>query len=231
MIVVGVDGCSGGWIAMRWDGTARELEPNFHPNFLHLLEAHGDAAAIGIDVPIGLPMGTARRCDLEARRMLGRPRMASVFLAPDARIIDAETYAEANARSRTLTGKGLSRQAFGIMSKIAEVNAVMTPELQKRVVEVHPEVSFWAMSGAAMQHTKKRSAGFDERREVIARAMGFRFPQRRELRKMILYAAPDDALDAVAAAWTALRVASATSAKLPLEPEVDARGLRMEIVY
>ncbi len=44
-------------------------------------------------------------------------------------------------------------------------------------------------------------------------------------------AAPDDLLDAVAAAWTARRVVEGIAERLPAEPAMDRRGLRMEIVF
>ncbi len=44
-------------------------------------------------------------------------------------------------------------------------------------------------------------------------------------------AAPDDLLDACAAAWTAGRVAKGAAERLPETPPTDARGLRMEIVF
>jgi predicted RNase H-like nuclease len=49
----------------------------------------------------------------------------------------------------------------------------MTPELQQRVVEVHPEVSFWAMAGKQpMQHKKRRQAGYDERAALLEEKLG-----------------------------------------------------------
>ena len=44
------------------------------------------------------------------------------------------------------------------------------------------------------------------------------------------YAQADDVLDAVAAAWTALRVWYGTGVRMPERPALDARGLAMEIV-
>ena len=42
---------------------------------------------------------------------------------------------------------------------------------------------------------------------------------------------PDDVLDAIVAAWTASRVVTGIAVRLPIDPERDESGLRMEIVY
>ncbi|MBA2246507.1 MAG: DUF429 domain-containing protein, partial [Chloroflexia bacterium] len=143
-VVVGVDGCRGGWIAAVLHPAKQHIAFQTFGAFPDLLAAFPAPVVIGVDVPIGLATGASRACDIAARKLLGFPRSTSVFSAPDRRIIECLTYDEANARSKALTGKGISRQTFGIRPKIAEFDAAMTPELQKRVIEVHPEVSFWA---------------------------------------------------------------------------------------
>lgn len=134
MQVVGVDGCPGGWVAVAYDAEAGTLAPRVHPSFPDLLAAYPNAARVGVDIPIGLAEGEPRRCDTEARRVLG-PRRSSVFPAPDPRVIAAPSYPEALALSEALTGKGVSRQGFAIHPKVAGVNAAMTPALQDRVTE------------------------------------------------------------------------------------------------
>ena len=231
MRVVGVDGCPGGWVAIAYDAEARTLTPRVHASFAELLAAYSDAACIGVDIPIGLAEGEPRRCDVEARRVLG-PRRSSVFPAPDPRVITAPTYEQALARARSLTGAGISKQAQAIYPKVLEVNWALTPALQGRVVEVHPEVSFWALAGGRpMAHAKGTPEGYEERRTLLAESLGAPIPSREEARSLARPAAPDDVLDAIVAAWTAQRQAEARAGRLPPDPSVDARGLRMEIVY
>lgn len=91
MLVVGVNGCPGGWLAMAYDAESGALTPCFHPTLRELLDAYPGAAAVAIDIPVGLIEGAARRCDVEARRVLG-PRKSSVFPAPDPRIVNAPSY-------------------------------------------------------------------------------------------------------------------------------------------
>ena len=125
--------------------------------------------------------GEARCCDVEARRVLG-PRRSSVFPAPDPRVITAPTYGQALERARFFTGAGISKQAHGIYPKILEVNWALTPSIQGRVFELHPEVSFWALAGgqpmahpkrtvkgySAFQHGQKRAGWHHQRRPTMS---------------------------------------------------------------
>lgn len=232
MRVVGVDGCRGGWVSVVWDTEQTTLTPSVHASFAALLDDHQDAAAIGIDIPIGLSHGDRRVCDVLAKKMLQHRHMC-VFYAPDPRVIDIATHAEASALARELTGSGVSIQAYGIFPKISEVNQGMTPELQDRVIEVHPEVSFCAMAGQPMNIPKRRSAGFEERRITLLSAMGSQTDiwTREEAKTIAAPAKPDDILDALVVAWTACRFAEGRAERMPAEPPVDRHGLRMEIVY
>lgn len=135
------------------------------------------------------------------------------------------------ALSRSLNGKGTSKQAFGIYPKVAEVNRIVTPNLQDRVFEVHPEVSFWALAGQPMEHAKDTAEGYEERHALLAEAFGVPIWARAEARRVARPASPDDVLDATVAAWTAYRKAEGSAGRLPPAPSSDRRGLRMEIVY
>ena len=129
---------------------------------------------------------------------------------PDALNLDAPTYAEALALSKALTGKGIAKQGFAIYCKVAEVNQALTPEQQRRVVEVHPEVSFWALAGGRpMEYKKSRPEGYEERRALLVSELdGVTIPSRREAGRLVRSAEAGDVLDAIAAAWTAHRFAT-----------------------
>ncbi len=232
MYVVGVNGCPGGWLAVAFGLSAGEFAPRVHASFSELLASYPDAACIAVDIPIGLGEGAPRRCDIEVRRVLG-PRRSSVFPAPDRRLINVSTYSEALSLSRSLYGKGISKQGFAIYPKVAEVDHVMTPQLQQRVIEVHPEVSFWAAAGyRPMSRPKKTPAGYEERRNLLSVVMGpVDIPARDDARRVTPPAGADDLLDALVAAWTAQRFAEARAGRLPPDPSTDSRGLLMEMVY
>lgn len=207
MRAVGVDGCRGGWVAATGDGEVR-----VHASFEDLLRAEPDAF-LAVDVPIGLRSGGAtgdRLCDKEARRRLGA-RRGSVFPPPlRHRLGAAERPPE------------MSVQSFRILPRIAEVDARMTPALQARVVEAHPELAFSLLAGAPLRHPKRKPEGAQERRALLARVG--RVPA-----ALPRGAAWDDVLDACILAWTAARAARGESLRLPSAPPVDSRGLRMEI--
>jgi predicted RNase H-like nuclease len=177
-----------------------------------------DLAAVAIDIPIGLPRQGQRRCDVEARRLLG-PRRNSVFPAPVRAALGCTTWAEAGARTREVDGRGLSHQVFNLFAKINEVDSLLSPMHQEHVVEAHPELCFAAMAGAPLVHGKRTPAGRAERSELLRVAVT-RLPG----------AAVDDVLDAHAALWTARRVARHEETRLG-GGERDGRGLLMQIVY
>jgi predicted RNase H-like nuclease len=184
----------------------------------------GRLDVVGIDIPIGLPATGARACDVEARAMIG-PRRSSVFPVPLRGLLGAVTYGEAASRSRALSGKGISRQAFGILPKVAEVDRVMSPDRQGRIVEVHPEVSLAVLAGRTMAYPKRRPEGRAERLAALGRA----FPDVADHAGVrIVGTGPDDVLDAFAVAWTARRYAR--GGHVQLGGQRDSRGLRMEII-
>src|SRR2546422_11663063 len=95
-LLLGVDGCPGGWCAVALEvgeGRPRAAGAHVYRSFAEILAA--DAAVICIDIPIGLlDVPGQRRCDVEARRLLG-PRRSSVFPPPSRRALAARSYREA----------------------------------------------------------------------------------------------------------------------------------------
>lgn len=156
---------------------------------------------------MGLPDAGARECEREARQILGRQRMSSVFSAPLRRCLAATSYQEACGIRARIEGKKMSRQAYGILPKIREVDRLLRrdPRLQRRVVEVHPEVSFAIWNGGhAMKHSKKSLPGRAERCALIERVWPGMVDRAREsLRGK--GCARDDLVDAFAALWTLRR--------------------------
>lgn len=122
-------------------------------------------------------------------------------------------------------GESLSRQSFEILAKIREVDDLMTPKLQTRVFEVHPDVSFWALNGKQpLKHKKDKREGRWERLRLLLP----HYPAIEEHLAQLdrTKAADHDLLDAAAAAWTAERVARGAVSR-----QFDSGGLRMEIIY
>jgi predicted RNase H-like nuclease len=208
MKVAGIDGCKDRWVAVLLDD-AGPITVRAFPNITAALAGLSEAAAIGIDMPLGLPAdGELRQADLEAQKML-LDRRATIFRVPSRRVLEAPDYATAKERARP--GPLPTRQLFGIAKKILEVNDC--PLLDDRVFEVHPEVSFCAMGGKPAP-SKKKWNGFWWRLRLLA-GEGISLSEELENGLGI-----DDVLDAAAAAWSGLRKAKGTAHSLPAPPEI-----------
>jgi predicted RNase H-like nuclease len=107
-------------------------------------------------------------------------------------------------------GKGVSKQAHALRNKIFEVE----PHAEKntRIVEVHPEVSFREMAGQPLTSSKKTWDGLLER---LALLKNVGLDLAKFLPKSGTGAAPDDVVDAAAAAWTASRLAHGSARSIP----------------
>jgi predicted RNase H-like nuclease len=223
--VIGIDGCPGGWVGARIDADGA-LTWLVLPLDLPVAELAGQASAVAVDIPIGLPAAGRRRADLAAKRVLGPRAASSVFFTPVRQVLHASSYPEACEIARRETGKAISRQTWHIVDRIRAVDEAMTPDLQGRVIEAHPEVSFRFMSAPVTQG-KKTGRGVGQR---IASLRGFV-----DAVDASIDAPPgiplDDLLDALACAWTARRWSTGDALSLPEEVEdVDERGLRMRIM-
>lgn len=226
-IIYGIDGCKAGWFYIRLAGEAVS-----HGVISTLKEIPGDATQVYVDIPIGLQdTSGVRQCDVAARKLLGFPRCSSVFNSPIRAILGEPDYAAANAASKRLSGKGLSRQTFAITPKIKEVDDLLRsdPRLRGIVREVHPELCFCGFAGRPMQQGKKSRAGFMERMVVLRE-------QRSDVDAIVEDAlaaylrkevASDDILDALVVAFTG----AVGNRTVPEQPEMDSNGLPMEMVY
>src|SRR5215831_10870728 len=106
MILVGIGGCRGGWVAARTHGSvaeaAFELVERIEPIFA------ADAIVVAIEIPIGLLAGP-RACDVAARKLLGRGQASRVFPAPCRATLDGCSYAECAELNRAASGKKISK--------------------------------------------------------------------------------------------------------------------------
>jgi predicted RNase H-like nuclease len=154
-------------------------------------------------------------------------------------VFAAADYPAANAASRAISGKGLSKQMWHIMPKIREVDGALREDATVRAVvrECHPEVCFWGLGGstaaAVIGENKKTPEGRRRRLSVLAGFVGgaedlladaLRASARRDV-------AADDVIDAMVCAVTAAGVWDGSLRTLPEVPERDGRGLAMEMVY
>lgn len=218
MTVVGVDGCTSGWVAVVL-GQNGSVRAHYLSRIDALAEVVADPDVIAIDIPIGLPETGRRPADVAARSFL-RARRNSVFFTPVRAAVEAATHAQATAASTQVTGGGISQQSYRLARKILEVEG-WRPSAPCPVFEVHPEVSFAHLLGAEASAPKKTWAGMVERRDGLV-AAGI---QLEGLDGAAARAARvDDMLDAAVAAWTATRLAAGTARPFPDPPPLGPSG-------
>lgn len=237
----GVDGCRGGWCLAGIDAGAG----GFHslevlPAFSDVARQISDTGVVFIDMPIGLPDGTVvrrRTCDDLARQAL-RARAASVFFTPARPVLEAPSFEAASRLQRELTGRGLSRQSWGLAPKIREVDTVLrTPHgdahagFLSRIYESHPELCFAGLNGGQpLAWPKRDAAGLLARASLLRPFLGEVWSILHRHLAAIQGAGIDDALDSLVLAVHARLSVRHGFVSLPAEPEKDAFGLPMRIV-
>ncbi len=234
-IAAGIDGCRGGWVCAGWDGERWSLHclPDLK-SVIPLLEAQ---ATVCVDIPIGLSRDGFRECDQAARRLLGK-RSSSVFPVPPRLALASLPYEEINLASKAQCGKGVSKQAFYLLPKIREAEALLRSSRHNYLdwLETHPELCFSSFnSGMPMVDNKKTDAGYRERRRILARYISARTIDRlvRNLMNSVprSQCARDDMIDALVCGVVA-RLDAADRCFLPEgKRELDEVGLPMRICY
>ena len=224
---VGVDGCKKGWFAVQ---LADDLEwrVEVFEDIEALWTKYHDAAVILIDIPIGLKDEgpKERECDVAARTLLGKKRASSVFRPPCRKAVHSPID-KASKINFNLTTKRLPLQTLNILSKISEVDALLSKDKSAGLVirEIHPEICFWALSGGRpMQYSKRKREGFFERERILQSVCPLteqivRHALTTYLRKEV---ARDDVLDALAAAVTA-KIGFKRFLTIPEMPPVDSK--------
>jgi predicted RNase H-like nuclease len=242
--VAGVDGCKAGWIAV----IAEPRKPVFScvtASFAEIVDRLAGDAVIAVDMPIGLPDFTrhgGRGPEVLVRRLLGE-RQSSVFSIPSRAAVYATdeefstierwyaAHREASriARETSDPPRGVSIQAFGIFSKIRELDRLLIarPELRSRIVESHPEAAFRQFNGGKPMELPKKikgrvnPPGMDERRMLLGSCghdpSFLASPAPRG-------AAEDDFLDAAAMMLVARRFAHGEAVSFPDPPGADRFG-------
>jgi predicted RNase H-like nuclease len=243
-VFAGVDGCSAGWFAVflaEENGKNCGWKTGLFPEFSLLIdflnkEYKQAEPFILIDIPIGLKTGGSgeRLSDSGARSIL-KARKSSIFPVPCREAVYMESYEKACEVNEKLTGKRISKQAWNIMPKIRDVDSFLIKNevFREKVREVGPEICFQTFAGIPMKYSKKNPEGFLERKKTLKKVwlltdeiIGAAFSKYR--RKEV---AKDDILDALAAAVTAKMGSKYGFKHVPFEPEIDSKGLKIQMVY
>jgi predicted RNase H-like nuclease len=241
--VAGVDGCRAGWFAALLNLESGEWCFHYAASLAAITDAPQQPKIIAIDMPMGFleqaePGG--RACEREARRLL-KGKTSSVFAVPVRAVLASPSYVDALAANRASSdhGLGLSKQAWHLVPKMCELDALLASRasLRKRVFEAHPELAFARLNkGTPVLASKKTEAGRRTRLALLA-AAGFqradaRWTEHRTVQKLRRAdVADDDAYDALAVCVTARRIALHDAIVLPSKPGRDARGIEMAVRY
>lgn len=215
MAITGVDGYRGGWVAAHVvDQSVTWSVAPVH-GIGALVADHCCAArdVMAIDMPIGILDRGWRECDMTAKAALGSAG-SRVFLTPPRGVLELGLEAPNDVVqdvSRALTGQGTSRQALGLAERILALDSALRSTPAGRVVEAHPELSFMEMTGSPLE-SKKSTAGVAQR---ISALQAWLPETVRHLERVPADVPMDDALDALACAWTAQRHRDGGSRSLP----------------
>ena len=215
---VGIDGYRGGWIAARLDDARITWSTATVTGIAELLPA---GIVVGIDMPIGLLASGERECDSLARRAL--PGAASrVFTTPPRAVLElgpSTPNAEVQELCRRLTGKGVSRQALNLAPRILALDEHLARNPDQVVAEVHPEISFAELTGHVLT-SKKTAAGVGQRISALESWL----PTTAGVLAEVPSDVPiDDALDALAALWSAVRLRDGQARSIPEGAERSPR--------
>jgi predicted RNase H-like nuclease len=209
--VAGVDGCRSGWVV----ATAAGID------VMPTLSLDGNDV-IGVDMPIGLIDGRPRQCDVDARKFLGR-RGSTVFPAPPRSCLTCTDYRSALSTARSTTGRGISVQTFNIITKIVELDRLITPTNRYRVIEVHPECSFKMLNDRGDLPSKRTGIGQAMRWQLLQKHFTG-IPSHPPSG-----AGVDDVLDAYAVLWSVMRFQRGEHHSFG-DGSRDPRGIEMRII-
>jgi predicted RNase H-like nuclease len=226
--IAGVVPCPAGWLvasAKLQSITVSPEEPQVLKALADVLDYRPSFEIIALHAPVGLldeerPGG--RTCDSQVRHLLGPRRGAAIMSAPSRRLVEHGTV------KGTRELEGLSAVSKVLLPRYREVVREILPYRQRSVFEIHPEATFHQLNGdKPLRYSKNTIHGRMERRALLEGA----FPGiERVLDARIRGIRQRHLIDAAAALWTTRRIVSRAIVRLPLDPEWDSEGLRMEIV-
>lgn len=205
MNCAGIDRWRGGWILAERAGDTVELRVAATIDPLRGRLASHDAVAI--DMPLALVAEGRRDAESELRAVLGSSAR-SVFTSPTRAAVLATTQAEATRANREHGGPGISAQAFGLFASIRELRSALCDD-DTHWWETHPETAFALMNEGTPLASKRSALGVGQRLVALRRYVP-------DVEDLLLQAPPkvpvDDVLDALAALWSAERIADDTAA-------------------
>ena len=228
--IAGVTPCPGGWLVLpgRIAGVTVIAEEAFVVKTLaEFLDYRPKFDFAGVNVPFGYPEYPNvkyRRCDKEARGMMGWPHRAGIHPVPSRAALFAKSRKDALAIEPWLT-----RNDFRHFKWMKEAAQEIQPFHSRSYYSGHPALSFQHMNGDVPLTTSPyHAAGQVERLDLIrAKLPG--------VEDVVSRVPPEGAgqvhmYEAAAMLWTARRATGRAVSRLPMDPEWDEAGIRVELV-
>lgn len=230
-LFVGVDGCTGGWVAASINNG--ELYLKRYNGFPEMVFDNTQFDGMLVDMVIGLPSNKEqyeKRPDRDARKIV-TPRTPTVFAVPTRQAVYESTKEKQKEANLLAIERSLSKQTIGIIPKIREVDEFLlaNEEYMNVIRESHPEVCFARLNGEVLMN-KKLEKGITDRVQVLSMFLQDLSKDYVEKSAEKLVCEPDDILDAVCLAVTANLDAQGRTGIIPENPSTDDKGLKMQMV-
>jgi predicted RNase H-like nuclease len=226
----GVVPCPGGWLIVpaRLAGVTVVAEDAWVvPTLLDVLEFKPKFEAAAVWAPIGFydePQGPYRPCDEEARQYVGWPRRIAIRPVPSRAALNAATREEALEIEPWLT-----RDDFRRFKWMREAEREFQPFHQRSYFAAHPDLTFAQLNNDIPLTTSPyHEDGVIERMALIRDKMP-------GVEEIVTRTPPPGAamvhmVEATGLLWTARRAAGRAMQRLPIDPNWDSTGMRMELV-
>ena len=222
--------CPAGWLILpaRLAGvTVIAEETMVVKTLIEVLEYKPKFEAAAIYAPVGFddePVGPHRPCDVEAREMIGWPRLVTIRPIPSRAALRAPTREQALELEPWLSRDDLRRFRW-----MREAEQEFQPFHQRNWFAAHPELSFYVLNGdRPVTSSPHQPEGVYERMNLIKSKLP-------GVEEVIVSTPPAGAgqlhlLQVAGLLWTARRAAGRAVNRLPMDPTWDTTGLRMELV-
>lgn len=228
--IAGVTPCPGGWLVLpgRLAGVTVVAEEAFVVrSLMEVLDYRPTFNFGAINIPFGYPDQPGeryRQCDQEARDLVGWPRVVTIRPVPSR----AALFAESRERALELE-PWLTRNDFRRFKWMREAATEIAPFHSRSFYSGNADLSFQHMNGDERLKTSPyHRDGQVERLELIRAKLP-------SVDDVVSRVPPDGAglvhmYNAAAMLWTARRASGRAISRLPLDPEWDDQGIRIELV-
>jgi predicted RNase H-like nuclease len=196
-------------------------EVQIFDSFREVVDMRPGFSAIVVNAPIGYrdkQSDPPRQCDVVARSLLGR-RAITIRRPPSREVLN---------RGSSLPSDHLDAVTKTMLPVIVDVSLEMSSYRQRTVYEGSPELSYYFLNGEKpLRWSKMREEGRQERRDLLVKAPGIE----RIIDASLKGVGPQHLLDAAVLLISARRAQVHAAKRIPLHPEWDSEGIRMECVY